>query len=110
MQTLKVQIDSILKSKDEDINDPFQKFIMEFDSARAPPVDLSENDKLMTNLQVISSVCNLLLQFEMSVLINSEETQKNLEEVSQLIKYIVGDERAKSAKGISLVISIFRFY
>lgn len=74
------------------------------------PVDANQDDKLMTILQVISSICNLLLQFEINVLINSEETQKYLEELSQLLKTIIGDERSKSAKGRLLIVSVFRFY
>ncbi len=64
----------------------------------------------MTVMQVISSICNLLLQFEINVLINSEETQKYLDELSQLLKTIIADERSKSAKGRLLIVSVFRFY
>ena len=61
MQTLKVQIDSILNSKDANMNDPFQQFIMQVDTTNAKPADSDQDEKLITILQVISSICNLLL-------------------------------------------------
>jgi hypothetical protein len=104
-----VQIDSVLNTKDIDVNDPFQQFIMEVDSGIKPATS-EEDDKLLTILQVVSSICNLLLQFEINVLINSEETQKYLEELSQLLMTVIDDSRSKSAKGRFLIAQLFRFY
>lgn len=50
MQTLKVQIDSILNSKDADVNDPFQQFIMQVDTTNIKPVDSDQDEKLITIL------------------------------------------------------------
>jgi hypothetical protein len=47
---------------------------MEVDTKIVNPVDNNEDEKLIKIMQVISSICNLLLQFEINVLINSEET------------------------------------
>jgi hypothetical protein len=44
------------------------------------------------------------------VLINSEETQKYLEELSQLLMTVIDDSRSKSAKGRFLIAQLFRFY
>ncbi len=83
---------------------------MEVDTKIVNPVDNNEDEKLIKIMQVISSISNLLLQFEINVLINSEETQKHLEELSQLLKTIIADERSKSAKGRTLILSLFKFY
>jgi hypothetical protein len=50
----------VLNTKDIDVNDPFQQFIMEVDSGSKPATS-EEDDKLLTILQVVSSICNLLL-------------------------------------------------
>ena len=67
----------MLTSKASDKSDPFQQFLMDVDQQNTHMKEESPsegNEQLIAIFQVVSSVCNLLLQFEISVLSSSNES------------------------------------
>lgn len=77
---MKDYVIEVISAKSTDLSDPFQQFIMEVDTGKPVTAESGdeENEKLLTVFQIVSSVLNLLLQFETSLLTTSVESQKFL--------------------------------
>ena len=73
---MKDYVIEVISAKSTDLNDPFQQFIMEVDTGKSVSAGSGddENEKLLTVFQIVSSVLNLLLQFETSLLTSSIES------------------------------------
>ncbi|TNV87638.1 hypothetical protein FGO68_gene2900 [Halteria grandinella] len=111
-QTMKDYVNEVISTKSTDINDPFQQFIMEVDTGKPVSAEAAdeENEKLLTVFQIVSSVLNLLLQFETSLLTTSAESQKFLQSIADLLKTTILDDKSQTVRGHNMIQSIFRFY
>eukprot|EP00347_Sterkiella_histriomuscorum_P023758 403333488 len=109
---LKNEIIQKVENQVSQTSDPFKDFIMEVDTSSKQDQKKEElqTEEFTGSFQIISSILNLLSQYEIIIRTNLTITFQIFDKLSSLVQFLTRHEKSSSAVATSLIFQLFRFY
>ncbi|CDW83415.1 heat repeat-containing protein 1 [Stylonychia lemnae] len=112
-ENLKSEVNNRLENHRQSAFDPFKEFMMEIENKTENQNDENDGDsnqEFIGRFQIISSILNLVSQYELITSNNQVVTNKFMDRLSNMIIELTQNEKSHSSTGSNLVLQLFRFY